>query len=88
MDRVSKLNLSLLNDSTTPVNSKSMNQLPALGSAYAGIVRKCLACDFGQGDNLNDQGLQSAFRDVVCELERLEVAFSKLQIGITAIATS
>jgi hypothetical protein len=45
-------------------------------------VKKCLACDFGSGDNLNDPVLQAVFyRDIVNELERLEDVFAKLQLG-------
>jgi hypothetical protein len=54
-----------------------------MGVPYARMVRKCLACDFGQGTrDLADEGLREAFyRDVVCELERLEDAFGRLQLG-------
>jgi hypothetical protein len=49
----------------------------------AKIVRKCLGCDFGEGTtDLNDPGLQNVFyKDVVCELERLERAFVMLQLA-------
>lgn len=52
-----------------------------MGVPYARMVRKCLACDFGQGTrDLADEGLRDAFYcDVVCELERLEGAFGRLQ---------
>jgi hypothetical protein len=61
--------------------AKSMST--SLGPSYAKVVRKCLGCDFGEGTtNLNDLGLQAAFyRDVVCELERLEREFMKMQLG-------
>jgi len=60
--------------------SKTLGSM--LGSTYAQIVRKCLTCDFGGGDDLRDQTLQAEFyRDVVCELERLEGGFRKLQLG-------
>jgi len=54
-----------------------------MGVPYARMVRKCLACDFGLGTrDLADEGLRDAFyRDVVCELERLEGAFERLQLG-------
>jgi hypothetical protein len=53
-----------------------------LGLPYAKIVRRCLGCDFGEDTDLNAQSLQAAFyRDVVCELERLERAFAMLQLG-------
>jgi hypothetical protein len=62
--------------------SKSL--APSLGLNYAKVVRKCLGCDFGEGTtDLNDPGLQAAFyRDVVCELERLEREFAKLYLAI------
>jgi hypothetical protein len=61
--------------------SKSMGT--SLGVNYAKVVRKCLGCDFGEGTtDLNDPGLQAVFyKDVVCELERLERAFVMLQLG-------
>ena len=61
--------------------SKSLGS--SLGVSYAKVVRKCIGCDFGEGTtDLNDPGLQAVFyRDVVCELERLERAFAKLQLG-------
>jgi hypothetical protein len=63
-------------------NRLSNNMKPVLGLTYANIVKKCLACDFGHGDDLNDSMLQAVFyRDVVCELERLENMFSKLQLS-------
>ena len=54
-----------------------------MGVPYKRMVRKCLTCDFGQGTrDLGDEGLREAFyRDVVCELERLERAFWRLQLG-------
>jgi hypothetical protein len=55
----------------------------ALGGVYARIARKCLACDFDFDDNLDDPVLQAGFyRDVVCELRKLEEAFSNPQLGI------
>lgn len=60
--------------------SKSMGT--SLGVNYANVVRKCLGCDFGEGTDLNNTGLQAAFyKDVVCELERLERAFVMLQLA-------
>jgi hypothetical protein len=55
----------------------------SLGSTYGKVVRKCLGCDFGEGTtDLGDPGLQAVFyRDVVCELERLERGFAMLQLG-------
>lgn len=60
--------------------SKTMST--ELGVSYKRMVQKCLECDFGQGKDLDDPALQAAFyRDVVCELERLEIGFSQLQLG-------
>ena len=54
-----------------------------MGRSYGKVVRKCLGCDFGEGTtDLGDPGLQRVFyRDVVCELEKLEREFAKLQLG-------
>jgi hypothetical protein len=54
-----------------------------LGVPYARMVRKCLKCDFGQGtSDLNETCLQEAFyKDVVCELNRLELSFTRIQRG-------
>lgn len=53
-----------------------------LGSSYGKIVKKLLHCDFGCGDDLNEPELQASYyRDVVCELDRLEQGFRKLQLG-------
>jgi hypothetical protein len=57
-----------------------------LGASYAEVVRKCLGYDFGEATtDLGDPGLQAVFyRDVVCELERLERLereFAMLQLG-------
>ncbi|KAI9810423.1 MAG: hypothetical protein M1832_001350 [Thelocarpon impressellum] len=53
-----------------------------MGSTFGEIVRKCLQCDFGKGDDLAKPALQEAFhQDVVCELGRLEEGFRKLQLG-------
>lgn len=53
-----------------------------MGSSYGTIVKKCLQCDFGCGDDLNDPRLQAGFyRDVVCELDALEKKFRDIQLG-------
>lgn len=53
-----------------------------MGSSYGTIVKKLLNCDFGCGDDLSSRDLQAGYyRDVVCELDRLEQGFRKLQIG-------
>jgi hypothetical protein len=45
---------------------------------YGKLIRRCLACDFGQGTKLTDPELQSAFhREVVSELERLEAVLGQ-----------
>jgi hypothetical protein len=56
---------------------------PSLGPAYAKVVRKCLWCDFGEGvTDLGDPALQaSVYTSIVCELERLERGFAKLQLA-------
>jgi hypothetical protein len=46
------------------------SSLVMLGPRYLKIVQKCVDCDFSCGDNLNENGLQSAvYTDVVCGLE-------------------
>lgn len=53
-----------------------------LGSKYAEIVRKCLQCDFGRGDDLEDPSLQQCFyQEVVCGLEELETRFRDCYLG-------
>lgn len=53
-----------------------------MGSSYGTIVKKLLHCDFGCGDDLSNRDLQAGYyRDVVCELDRLEQGFRQLQIG-------
>ena len=53
-----------------------------LGSTYGQIVQKCLYCDFGCGDDLNNPKLQAGFyQDVIKELEKLEDGFRKLHLG-------
>jgi hypothetical protein len=61
----------------------SRSMVSSLGARYAKVVRKCLGCNFGEGTTeLEDPVLQSLFyRDVVCELERLEKGFAMLQLG-------
>jgi len=55
----------------------------SLGAAFASIVRKCLLCDFGCGENLEDPELQARlYEDVVCRLEVLEDGFRRLQVGV------
>ena len=54
-----------------------------MGSTYGKIVKKCLQCDFGCGDDLNDPELQAGFyREVICELEILEQGFRAMQLGM------
>lgn len=53
-----------------------------LGPKYSEIVRKCLSCDFGQGCDLQNPSLQDAVhREVVSELDRLELGLRELTIG-------
>jgi hypothetical protein len=53
-----------------------------LGIAYKEVVRKCLTCDFGHGDDLSNSLLQAAFyEEVVCKLEGLEKLFEKIMYG-------
>ena len=53
-----------------------------LGSKYAEITRKCLQCDFGRGDDLEDPSLQQCFyQEVVCGLEELETRFRNCYLG-------
>lgn len=50
-----------------------------LGHRFSKVARKCLQCNFGRGDDLNDPLLQEgAFKEVVFELEDLERGFQKL----------
>ena len=52
-----------------------------MGTAYGKIVKRCLHCDFGCGDDLNEPELQAGFyKDVVKELEKLEEGFEKLSL--------
>ena len=51
-----------------------------LGSGFAEIVRKCLRCDFGVGEDLNDPALQEQlYEKVICRLERMEEGIRKSQ---------
>lgn len=51
-----------------------------LGIDFATIVKKCLRCDFGCGEDLTDPKLRvRLYEDVVCKLEYLEDGFRKLQ---------
>ncbi|KAL8817889.1 MAG: hypothetical protein Q9191_008059 [Dirinaria sp. TL-2023a] len=53
-----------------------------MGSSYGTIVKKLLQCDFGCGDDFSSHDLQAGYyRDVICELGRLEQGFRDLQIG-------
>ncbi|CZR60754.1 uncharacterized protein PAC_10650 [Phialocephala subalpina] len=54
----------------------------SMGVTYAKVVRKCLGCEFGEGTDLTTRSLQTAFyKEVVCELERLEREFARLQLA-------
>ena len=53
-----------------------------MGISYGKIVKKLIQCDFGCGDDLNEPDLQAGFyKEVVCELDRLEHGFRQLQLG-------
>lgn len=53
-----------------------------LGLRYKEVARKCIHCDFGRGDDLNSPELQEAFyREIICELDKLEGEFRRLQLG-------
>ncbi|KAF7514088.1 hypothetical protein GJ744_004413 [Endocarpon pusillum] len=52
------------------------------GSRYGEIVRKCLTCDFGRGDDLSQPALQEGvYREVVCELTELEELLRAMNLG-------
>lgn len=64
--------------------AKRMSRLVSAksGSRYGEIVRKCLACDFGRGDDLSQPALQEGvYREVVCELAELEELLRGMNIG-------
>jgi hypothetical protein len=59
------------------------NAASILGPRYAEVVRKCIHCDFGHGDDLGTTKLQEGFyQDVICELEELEERFKSFELGI------
>ena len=50
------------------------------GSGYADVVRKCLRCDFGEGEDLDNPALQERlYEDVICRLEIMENGSRKTQ---------
>lgn len=52
------------------------------GSRYGEIVRKCLSCDFGRGDDLSQPALQEGvYREVICELKELEDLLRAMDLG-------
>ncbi|KAI9800285.1 MAG: hypothetical protein M1833_003399 [Piccolia ochrophora] len=54
-----------------------------LGLRYYNVVKRCLKCDFGCGDDLGKSALQEAFyRDVVCELEASEQEMRKFNLDV------
>lgn len=64
--------------------AKRMSRLVSAksGSRYGEIVRKCLACDFGRGDDLSQPALQEGvYREVVCELMELEDLLRAMNLG-------
>jgi hypothetical protein len=53
-----------------------------LGPTYADLIRKCIHCDFGSGDDLEDPALQESFYiEVVQGLEELEAKFHAFGLG-------
>jgi hypothetical protein len=49
---------------------KGHHSLMTFGRRYLEIVRKCIYCDFGCGDRLDDESLRDAvYTEVVCRLE-------------------
>ena len=53
-----------------------------MGAIYGDVVRKCLRCGFGRGEDLNQPALQEGvYQAVICPLRRLEDKFRELQIG-------
>ncbi|KAG9197211.1 hypothetical protein G6514_001969 [Epicoccum nigrum] len=55
------------------------DRAPPLGLEFQSIVKRCLSCDFGFGDQLIGKGLRPAvYNNVVCELEELITKFIKL----------
>jgi hypothetical protein len=64
--------------------AKRMSRLVSTksGTRYGEIVRKCLACDFGRGDDLSKPALQEGvYREVICELTELEELLRKMDLG-------
>jgi hypothetical protein len=64
--------------------AKRMSRLVSAksGSRYGEIVRKCLACDFGRGDDLSKPALQEGvYREVICELTELEELLRAMDLG-------
>ncbi|KIX03543.1 uncharacterized protein Z518_07096 [Rhinocladiella mackenziei CBS 650.93] len=58
----------------------------SMGSSYARIAKKCIRCDFGCGETLEDVALQRrVYQDVFCTLESLETGFKNLQTAVPAI---
>ena len=58
------------------------NAIREMGGTYSNIVKQLLQCNFGCGDDLNDPKLQVMFyKDIICELGRLEQAFRELELG-------
>ena len=54
-----------------------------MGGIYRRIVRRCLNCDFGRGNDFGDSKLQAAFHEeVICGLQKVEDGFRDLQLGV------
>lgn len=63
------------------VDRLAARMITLYGLPYKKIVRKCINCDFGEGEyDLRNSKLRLAFyRDVICVLEKMEQDFAELQ---------
>ncbi|KAH8755536.1 hypothetical protein BGZ57DRAFT_990896 [Hyaloscypha finlandica] len=63
------------------INRFTVGMVTPWGRGYKKMVRKCINCDFGEGEyDLRNPRLQMAFyRDVVCVLEKMEQDLAELQ---------
>jgi hypothetical protein len=59
-----------------------LNVSSMFGPTYADLIRKCIHCDFGRGDDLENPALQESFYvEVVQGLEELEAKFHAFGLG-------
>jgi hypothetical protein len=64
-------------------NRVTLQAAGLMGPKYVEVVRKCIQCDFGHGDDLGQTKLQEGFhQDVICKLEELEETFRGLSLAI------